>query len=392
MNRPFKNMTAGRVIQGIIYLIISALIVVGVYWVGFAPITVFGIQAVRGDIAREVMGVGTLEARIKTIVSTKISGRISKLHVDQGDLVEEGQVLLRLDDTELRQQAEIARSGLEAARATVERAEADYNRARAVLNQAELELNRNAKLFANKSISASDLDKLRTSVKVAEADLSSAMAKVVEAQKNLMLAQNNLDYHLARLEDTIIRASFGGMIIRRDRDPGDIVVPGTSIYLLISPEQLWVRAWVDETEMAALAVGQPARVVFRSEPDVSYDGDVTRLGKETDRETRQFIVDVTVDRLPENWSLGQRADVFIVSDRKSGVLVLPSNVLVRRETEGLGVWTAHEGRVAWRGVTIGIHGRENVEITSGLSAGDVVIMPQSSKRMTEGRRIEVAGP
>ena len=71
----------------------------------------------------------------------------------------------------------------------------------------------------------------------------------MEEMKNLIVAQNTLDYNLARPDDTVIRAPFIGLIVRRDREPGDVVVPGSSIFLLISTKELWESAWVDETEM-----------------------------------------------------------------------------------------------------------------------------------------------
>jgi HlyD family secretion protein len=85
---------------------------------------------------------------------------------------------------------------------------------------------------------------------------------------------------------------------------------------LISTEVLWVSAWVDETEMSRIAVGQPARVAFRSEDAKSFRGEVARLGRETDRETREFTVDIRVLELPTNWAVGQRAEVYIETARR----------------------------------------------------------------------------
>jgi HlyD family secretion protein len=166
---------------------------------------------------------------------------------------------------------------------------------------------------------------------VAEADLTRAKAAVAEAQKNLIVAQNTLDYQRARLEDTVIRAPIDGLIVRRDREPGDVVVPGSSIFLLISTKELWVRAWVDETEMEKLTVGQETSAIFRSEPDRSYAENLVRLGRETDRETREFLVDVRVESLPRNWSVGQREEAFIQIARKKDAVVLPSDFILRKE-------------------------------------------------------------
>jgi HlyD family secretion protein len=225
-------------------------------------------------------------------------------------------------------------------------------------------------------------------LKVAEADLEKTKAAVVESRKNLVVAQNTVDYHLARLGDTLIAAPFDGLIIRRDRDPGDVVVPGTSIFLLISTRSLWVRTWVDETEMQRVAEGQRARVVFRAEPETPYKGNVARLGRETDRETREFLVDVEIDQLPRNWSVGQRADVFFETAHKDGVMIVPSQVIMRSQDEA-GVIVARAGRAAWQPVKTGLRGRTHVEIVEGLSPGEIVVDMQGPDPIPAGRRLEI---
>lgn len=177
---------------------------------------------------------------------------------------------------------------------------------------------------------------------VAMADLSRPEAAVIEARKNLIVAQNTLDYRLARLEDTVIKAPFDGLIVRRDREPGDVVVPGSSIFLLISTQEMWVRAWVDETEMETISPGQEARVIFRSEPNRPFPGEVIRLSRETDRETKEFLVDVRVESLPKNWSVGQRAEVFIKTAEKKEVVLLPSRLIVRKKMSPVCLWKRRE--------------------------------------------------
>jgi HlyD family secretion protein len=209
----------------------------------------------------------------------------------------------------------------------------------------------------------------------------------LEKKKSLIVAQNTLDYNLARLEDTVIKAPFKGLMVRRDREPGDVVVPGSSIFLLISTEELWVRAWVDETDMAKLSPDQPARIVFRSEPGRPYPGKVVRLGRETDRETRQFVVDVEVRSLPGNWSVGQRAEVFIQSARKKDVLVVPSRLLLR-DKAGIGVYVLSGGKASWRSLKTGLRGLEAVEVLEGLASGDTVITGVGSQDLDDGRRVK----
>jgi HlyD family secretion protein len=382
-----------KIIQGLSkwgkWILISILVMAGFYWLRIRPIPVEGYQVAQGEIVAEVMGTGTLEAKVQTIVSTKIPGRILDMRVDQGDQVRAGQTLLRLDDSEFRQQVEIARSALDAAKATVERMQADAVRSQAILEQSRIEYRRRESLFASKSIAANEIDKRKEELKVAEADLEKTKAAVVESRKNLVVAQNTVDYQLARLGDTLIAAPFDGLIIRRDRDPGDVVVPGTSIFLLISTQSLWVRTWVDETEMQRVTEGQKARVVFRAEPEASYIGKIARLGRETDRETREFLVDVEIERLPRNWSVGQRADVFIETAHKVGITIIPSQLIMRNQGE-IGVVANREGRAVWQPVKTGLRGQAQVEIVEGLSPGDIVVYNQGPDLVPEGRRLEIS--
>lgn len=299
--------------------ILSWLIVAGI--AGFAfyklkvkPAEVIMPNVTQSDVTNEVMGTGTLEARVKTQVSARIQERLAEVLVDQGDAVKKGQLLAKLDDAELRQQVAIAQASFAAAKQTAQRVEADLARSEAVLAQARLDEKRLKGLLASSAVSQTDADKAAEALKVAEADLKRSNAAIAEAQGLVLVAEKTMLHRQEQLAFTQITAPYDGLIIRRDREPGEMLVPGATLMELISLDELWIRAWVDETEMPKLAPGQKARVVFRSEPQKNYPGVVSRLGREMDRETREFLVDVRVEQLPVNWAVGQRAEVYIQID------------------------------------------------------------------------------
>jgi HlyD family secretion protein len=156
---------------------------------------------------------------------------------------------------------------------------------------------------------------------------------------------------------------------------------------LVALEQLWISAWIDETEMARVAVGQPARVAFRSEPERSYPGSVTRLGREADRETREFVVDVQVLELPTNWAVGQRAEVYIETARKQGVPLLPANYVCWQDARA-GVFVDRGQRAVWAPIKLGLRSASWVEIVEGPNVDDRVVMPRDPKvRLADGKRI-----
>lgn len=358
------------------------------YWLRFTPIPVKQHRVERGNIVATVMGTGTLEARVKATISPKISGRLEAVLVDQGDRVTGGQVLATLDNRDLVQQVAIAEAGIAAAHAGVDLVEADAVRAKAVFDQAERDYQRFSNLTTAQVATSAEFEKASESLAVAEAGLTRSRAAIVEAKKQVISTEKTLEFQRARLADAILPAPFDGLIVRRQRDPGDVVVPGGAVLSLVSTEEMWISAWVDETQMPGLAPGQKASLVFRSEPGKSYEGVVARLGREADRETREFIVDVRANELPANWAVGQRAEVYIETGKKEDCVALPIDWVLWKEGQP-GVFLNDSGKARWRSLSLGLSGRDAVEIVEGLAPGDVVIQPlaPNAKPLAEGRKV-----
>lgn len=369
----------------LIVLVVAATVLIR-FKLSSTPVAVSTVQ--KTNIVAEVMGTGTLEARVKTTISPRIQERLAEVLVDQGDHANAGQLLARLDDGELKRQVEVSEAGLASAKATADRVRVDEARARAVEQQAQQDHKRVSDLVTTKVSSQSEMDKAIEQLHIAESDLLRARAATVEAQQQVSLAEKNLAYQQERLTFTRILSPYDGLVTRRDRDPGGVVVPGSSILQLISTNELWVSAWVDETAATGLAIGQKARAVFRSDQARSYPGEVARLGRETDRETREFLVDVRVKELPPNWTIGQRAEVFIETGHKADALVVPQQFIQWRDGKP-GVLIDDSGKAAWRDVTLGLRGRETTEVTQGLSAGEKVVAPADPKQpsLKPGQRV-----
>ncbi len=361
------------------------------YRLKFAAVPVVSHRVDAGLVVAEVMGTGTLNTHFKAAASPKVfQGRLAQVLVDQNDYVTNGQLLAVLDDSEQRRQTEMAQATLNAAQATVRRVRDDETRAQAVLRLARLEFDRVAALFTNKIASASDYDTAVEQLHVAESGLAVAQSAIVEAERQEVAADKQVGYQKELLADTLIPAPFSGLVVKRNHDPGDVVTPGASILDLVDTNEVWVSAWVDETAMAPLRTNQSARVVFRSEPNASYPGQVARLGRETDPETREFVVDVRMRGLPANWTIGQRAEVYIETGCATNVLALPAKFLLSRGGRH-GALVNERGRARWRDVEVGLRGRDGVEVLSKLAAGEEVVAPAlgGSALELEGRRLRV---
>ena len=177
-------------------------------------------------------------------------------------------------------------------------------------------------------------------------------------------------------------------MIKRRREVGDIVIPGTNILTLISMDSLWISDWVDETEIAKLRLEQPSRIVFRSEPELSFLGKVARAGREANRETREMIVDVELLERPEYWAIGQRAEVYIENGRSNDALTVPLKFC---ELEGnkVTIFIEQSGVAKVQTVDVTLRARDRIAVSNGVDEGDVLLRLPDGAKLRDGQKVRL---
>lgn len=340
-------------------------------------------------MVREALGSGSIESRRIVGAGFEVSARVAELLVDQGDAVTIGQELARLDDQTFRAEISSARREVALAQSTQKRLEADIERAEAVLEGARDSLRRIIPLVEAGTASEEKLDLAQERVKVAVAELSSAQAALVEGEATISVAQARLDRTEVELERSVLRSPFDGVVVLREREVGDVAVPGSPVLRLAASDTIWSSVWVDETHLDSLRVGLPARLALRSDPEHPLAGRVARIGREVDRQTRELLVDVAFDEVPEQIVFGQRVDAWIELSRSSETLRIPAGLLVR--LDGVeGVFVAEAERARFRPLELGARGRGFLEVRGGLDEGQMVLEPSSEKRrLKNGDRIRI---
>ena len=330
-----------------------------------APVAVELVRLHRGPLVVEAFGTGTLEAKVVVGASAKMVGKVVEVLADQGDTVAAGQCLARLESKDYEDTVSVAQAKLGQAGAELSKAEADFERSRA--------------LFRERIVSQADLDAQETARRVGEAGVATARAE--------------LGFARARLTDTRITSPIAGLVVTRNLEVGSTVVPGAPIFRVADMTLVWVQAMVDERETGAMALGAAARVVFRSAPDTSLPGTLSRLAREADRVTEELQADVKVEKLPAHFALGQKADVFIETARKPEALQVPKSALVPRGRE-VGLYVVADGRAAWQAVKLGLVGRDAAEVLEGLTEAALVVRePLLGKTaLAEGQRVKARNP
>ena len=248
---------------------------------------------------------GTIEAT-QVDVSVKITGRILERLVNEGDKVTRGQPLVRLDDSELAADVRRLEASLRSAQATlrdlekgarpqeIEDARAAVSSAEATRSMTEREFQRNDKLFKQNLIAAQDVDRARQAFDVARAQERSAREKLAlllegsrpdqidAARWQVSQAESALVQAQSRLREAMVVSPIDGVVLRKNLEAGETANPGVPILTLVNPKDVWLRAYVPETEVGRLKVGDTAKLRVDAFPDRVFSGRLTEIGSEAE--------------------------------------------------------------------------------------------------------------
>ncbi len=366
-------------------LAIAGLVAAVVYVRWLAPVSTGAHRVQAGEIVEEVFGRGTVESEREAQLGFDLVGRLSEVLVEEGSRVSLGQALARLYPEQVRADLRAATSGVAAARSSLVRLAAEEQRAVAAVQAATREQRRATELSGSGALSGQQLDMAEDALRVARADLDRVLAQRVEATRSIDVAQGGAAQRGATVLRATLLAPFDGLITRRLREPGDTVAVGTTVLRLVDTEHVYVSAWVDETMLSQVREGQSAQIVLpgRGEP---IPGVVERVGWESDRQTHELLVDIAPSKPLGRIAMGQRADVWIATRAKARVVNIPISY-VQRDAEGAYCNVDRAGRIERARVRLGLRGRDTVEISAGLRAGDTVLTAVApGAQLAPGRR------
>lgn len=353
-------------------LVLGVLGVGGVLYSRLRPVQASMVRVETGPVLREASGAGMLESDAQVHVAFTVAGRIGEVRAREGQHVRAAEELARLEPQELQQQLAVARRNVEAATISLERSAADIRRAQVNLEAAQREAQRMEALFEGGAATLAQRDAAREQLARAKAELDAATASRRHGASAVELARASMDLQAQRTGELLLRSPLEGVVVRRLREPGDVVAPGQPVLVLASNAKVLARIWLDETVLHELREGQEARVVLRGEPSRSYRARVEAIAAEVDRQTHEVLVDLELLELPARWAFGQRVDGFVTLEAVPSALRVPQGVCnLERRTCLLN----RGGRIAEEQVGLGLIGSEWVEVRTGLAENDAVLLP-----------------
>ncbi|HZD89434.1 MAG TPA: efflux RND transporter periplasmic adaptor subunit, partial [Pseudolabrys sp.] len=313
------------------------------------------------------------------------------LRADVGDRVSKGDVLAKLDDREQAAQVARARAGVEQSEASLQRATAGVAKARANYANAKSINERRQKLVQTNIASVETAQSSQAAEDAAFADLNLANSDVAVAQAAIADAKAQLALQTSTLEFHTLAAPYDAVVTARLKEAGSALAAGQPVFSIVDPQSIWALAYIDESKAGDIRVGQPAKIVLRSQPNRRLAGKVARVEPESDRVNEERRVEVAFDSIPADINLGEQAEVYISTAQLPKALLVPEAAISGiTRTEGT-VWTVENGRLAQRRVQLGhrlLDGR--YEIRGGVPDRAKVVSVLRNGMRT-GRSAVIAG-
>ena len=286
-------------------------------------------------------------------VGFKVAGVLTDLLADQGDCVAKGAVLARLDTREQEARVSKAKANVEQAKANLDRALAAVAKAEASYANAMSVNDRRQALLRNKNISVEAAETAKTTLDIAQADLNLAHSDVEVARAAIRDAQAQEQLERVTLDLHTLTAPYQARVILRQKELGTALASGEPVFTLVDCKTIWVLAYIDESKAGEMMVGQPAEIVLRSLPGRRFQGRIERIEIESDRVNEERRVDVVFDQMPQDYHLGEQAEVHITVMRLPQALLIPEAAVEALKSDRGTVWTVENGRLVRRDVTFG---------------------------------------
>jgi len=323
-------------------------------------------------LERTVDITGSLVSSVAVDVKTEFAGRPVTMLKREGDPVSKGELLAQLDDTN-------ARLSLGQARAAVEVAQAALERAKVAEDHARQELERAQNLLKSGGITDRDFQTAQVADRDARAQVKLSEAQVEQAKQSVALAEKHL-------RDCRIISPISGEVERKVLNPGGWLDGNALLYRLVDNQRLELETYVASSELGGVKKGQKVHFTVAAYPGEAFEGAITNISGAVDMQNRSAPLRAAVPNPKGKLKAGMFVKGRIITATKPGAIVVPADAVWRRSGQVPYVYVVVNNEAKKREVKTGQEEAEGIEITSGLAAGETVILEQNLE-LAEGVKI-----
>lgn len=365
--------------------------------------------AIKRDLPRFFEATGSLAGDQQTDVAPQTSGKVVAVGVDIGSYVRRGQMLVQLDDAELKLHVDQAAAQVEQAKAAVRQAEekiglrpgqvfdpnrvADVAAAKVTLDLAEKNLKRAEKLIESGDVSRSFYDdqrarrdQLREQYEVALAQARQNYAAVDVARTNVANAVSQLALAKKNLSYAVIPAPIDGFVTERTADVGEYVSPQQKVVTIVRTNPLRIRIDIPEQAIPQVKVGQSVSITTSAWPDKNFAGRVARIAPNVSATSRTMTVEAEIENSGNALKPGQFATVRILQERAEPAVLIPARAVLNQAGVNR-VYVIKDGHAEQRLVQTGQTEGDLIEIRNGVAA-DEQVATSNLEQLTDGIAIK----
>jgi len=328
---------------------------------------------------------GYVVAQRRAAVASKATGRLIWLNVREGSKVKQGEIIAKLDASDVQ-------AAMAAVQANIRQAEAGVAQANVELVNAESDLQRAQELKAQGFLSAQAMDAATKRVNASKAAMTSAKAAVAVARSQLRVQQVNQDF-------TEIRAPFDGVVLNKNANVGDIITPFSSaagsqgaVVTMADMTTLEVEADVSESNLAKATIGQPVEITLDALPDTRFRGSIAGIVPTVDRAKATVMTKIRFEKLDPRILPEMSAKVTILSQAatdadQQAVTAINPKAVVDRDGKKV-VFRVKADTVEMLAVTLGRKIGDNQEVTGNLQSGDKLVLSPDAK-LVAGKKVVI---
>ena len=365
------------------------------------------VAVVQREVVQKVVVSGRVLPTSRINIGSVLAAVVAEVGVKEGDHVKAGDLLVQLNDAEVRATGVLAEAGLQQARARMSQLEHvtrpmardAHHQADANLQLARLTYERQAALQKQGGATRAQLDEAKRALDVAQSQHDSTQTQATS------MGRKGADHQLAlaayaeaaasvaqsevRVAESRITAAVSARVLTRAVEPGELVQPGRTLIVLARDGKSLLSVQPDEKNLAELAIGQPAQASADAFANKSFSATVAYIAPSIDPQRGTVELRLDVPQVPAYLRPDMTVSVNIEVGRHAAALLVPREAVQDLAAKRPWVWLFQNGRIAQRSVELGLYGDGQVELVKGVSVGDRVVL-QGSSSLALGQRVRAS--
>lgn len=353
-----------------------------------APIAVTVVTVENRAIHPSLFGIGTVEARYTHKIGPTVAGRVKRVEVQTGDVVQQGQILAEIDPIDFEEKIRALDASIKRAGANILSADANTQESQARKKFAELQVKRYEQLLPSRVISEEAMEVKRQDLRITQANAIAAQANLEAMRDEQQRIRAERDGMARQRSHLRLVSPVNGIVMRRDIDPATTVVAGQAVLEVVEPSSIWVNARFDQQRAFGLTSPLPVKISLHTQATVLL-GSIIRIEPHADPVTEELLAKISFEQLPQPLpSIGELVEVTVAMPIQKMMPTVPNASLQRLQGQ-LGVWKIHQEKLQFAPVKIGISDLDgNVQVLDGLQVGERIVA-HSFKKLNADSRIKI---